>query len=113
MQNNLGIAVCAEAMTERLQFGAGLQVVVDLTVVDEYMLRILGYERLVTGLAEVQDRQSSVAEATLHLPQTAEPGPSVVWPAVRLLATHSLEATHQALVVAANNDTRDAAHGSA
>ena len=60
--HHLGVGLGGELVSERLQLGAQLAVVVDLAVVDQPAASSAAGERLVTVLRQIDDGQPVVAE---------------------------------------------------
>src|SRR5207249_3215339 len=61
-EDHLGVGGAVEAAALRLELGAQLAVVVDLTVVDELQRAVLACKRLQAGIGEVDDREPAKAE---------------------------------------------------
>ena len=77
MHDDLGVAARMEAVTERLQLGYELLVVVDLAVVDDDDRAVLVVEGLLTG-REIDDREPAVTERDTRLEvQAVAIGPAV------------------------------------
>ena len=100
VQQHLGVGVIAvEAAAERREFGAQLDVVVDLAVEDHADLSVVGPHRLMTA-ADVDDREPAVTE--MDAACLVHPGPLVVGTAVRERGVHP----PQVLDAAASDEAR-------
>src|SRR5450759_4943416 len=84
----LRVAVAAEAIAFGVQGGFELRGVIDLSVVNQEVPRILVAHRLMPEGRDVLNRQTAVPEAKYRLPRRNYNPAAIVWTAMNLRVEH-------------------------